>query len=126
MMGLNIFQILGIGLALCIAVVVSVALLRRRIGRGPGVFWLVVWLLAAVTIAAPGLTSVVARFLGISRGADLVFYLAILAMMVGFFLTYARLRRLEASLTELTRYQAIRDARLPTTTDESAETPPTS
>ena len=123
MISLNAFQLLGIGLALLIALMISAALLRRRVGRVSGVFWLLVWLAAAGAIAYPDATSVVARWLGINRGADLVFYLAILAMMVGFFLTYTRLRRLEASLTELTRYLAIRDAQQPRSDDDPPAKP---
>ena len=126
MITMNAFQILGISLALLVALVISAALLRRRVGRAPGVFWLLVWLAAAGAIALPEWTSVVARLLGINRGADLVFYLAILAMMIGFFLTYTRLRRLEASLTELTRYLAIRDARESAKDGSGEEAPPAS
>lgn len=110
---MNAFQILGVGFSLLVVLLVAAALLRRRVARGPGVFWLLVWCAAAGAIAFPQATALAAAALGISRGADLVFYCAILAMMAGFFLVYARLRRLEASVTELTRYLAIRDAREP-------------
>ncbi len=110
---MNAFQVMGISLALVIALVVSVALLRRRVTRGPGVLWLLIWLAAATAIAAPDVTSVVARLLGIKRGADLVFYCAILGGMVGFFLLYVRFRRMETQITELVRYLAITDARQP-------------
>lgn len=113
MMALSLFQLLGISLALLLALMISVALLTRRVARLPGVFWLLVWLAAAAAIAAPEMTSVVARFLGIRRGADLVFYCAILGGMVGFFLIYIRQRRLEASLTELVRHMAISNPREP-------------
>jgi len=44
---------------------------------------------------------------GIERGADFVFYCAILMMFVGFFLMYSRMRRMESSLTKLVRQLAI-------------------
>ena len=113
MMALNLFQLLSISLALLLALMISVALLTRRVARLPGVFWLLVWLSAAAAIVVPDMTSVVARFLGIRRGADLVLYCAILGGMVGFFLMYVRQRRLEASLTELVRHMAISDPRRP-------------
>lgn len=110
---MNGFQVLGVCFSLAIALLVAAAVLRRRVAPGPGGFWLVVWTAAAAAIAFPESTAVLAQALGISRGADLVFYCAILAMMAGFFLVYARLRRLEANLTELTRSLALRDARTP-------------
>ncbi|MEK7731822.1 MAG: DUF2304 family protein, partial [Planctomycetota bacterium] len=44
------------------------------------------------------------------RGADLVLYCAVIVMLIGFFMVYARLRRLRRDLTLLSRHLAIRDA----------------
>ena len=74
------FQLLGIALLL-LAVVVTVAAARRgHLSRGAATAWTALWLAAAVAIAVPNSTMVVAHALGIQRGADLVFYCAILAM----------------------------------------------
>ena len=51
-----------------------------------------------------------ARWLGIGRGADLVSYLAIGVMFVGFFVTYVRLRALRRELTLLVRRVALHQA----------------
>ena len=62
-----------------------------------------------------------AQPLGIARGADLVFYCAILAMFIGFFMVYVRLRRLETTLTKLTRHLALQNP-LPPNGNPSART----
>jgi hypothetical protein len=67
-------------------------------------------LFGGIAVAFPDATSAIARPLGIARGADLVFYLAILFMLVGFYMMYVRLRRLDANITQLVRHLAIQNA----------------
>ena len=83
---------------------------RGWIGRGGAIAWTLLWIMAGVAIAYPGVTVVVATALGIGRGADLVLYLSVMAMMAGFLMVYVRLRRLRRELTLLVRRIAIKDA----------------
>jgi hypothetical protein len=110
---MNGFQIVSIAIAALFSVIVVVGLTRRRIAIASALFWLTVWIGAAVVILNPEWTRVVAEVLGIARGADLVFYCAILAMFIGFFLVYAKLRRLDSTLTRIVRALAIEEARPP-------------
>ncbi len=107
----NAFQILGISLTGCFALLTVLGVARRRLRPVPGLAWALLWVAAAVAIARPELTVIVAQSLGIVRGADLIFYLAILGMFVGFFLVYVRLRRLDEGLTQVVRRLAIAEAR---------------
>ncbi len=75
-----------------------------------GLSWAVVWLAAGIAVAWPDVTAVAAGALGIGRGADLVLYCAVIMMMLGFLMVYARLRRLRREMTLLVRQLAIRDA----------------
>lgn len=107
---MNLFQWLGV--AFC-ALLIGVALRggqRRRFTGRVTLAWVGVWLIAAIAILLPDLTTRMARVMGIGRGADLVLYLGLLLSLSGFLLTYTRLRRLEADLTELVRRIALRDA----------------
>ena len=72
--------------------------------------WALLWLVAGIAIARPGITAAVARALGIGRGADLVLYCTGVGMLVGVLMMYARLRRLRRDVTLLVRHLAIRDA----------------
>ena len=116
---MTLFQILGVCFASLAVIATLSAAARHRMSRGTAMAWTLVWITAIATIAFPQLTVTVAQFLGISRGADLVFYCAILAMIFGFFLTFVRLRRLETSLTKLIRHLAIQSAQLPPQTPGS-------
>ncbi len=104
------FQLLTLPLLVAAIIFTGVAVARHRLTPGAGGAWILLWLAAAVSILDPTLLVIVARFLGIGRGADLVLYLSILAMFIGFFLTYLRYRRLNDQLTEIVRHLAIRDA----------------
>lgn len=53
------------------------------------------------------ITDKIAHFLGISRGADMIFYLGILFLFFLILKLYSRLRRIEQSLTELVRKKSI-------------------
>jgi hypothetical protein len=104
---MNLFQILGLaGIAIAI-LRVGLGIRRHRFTPGAGALWLAAWLAAAVFLLQPEWTAVVARRLGISRGADLVFYCSILAGMVGFLAVYIRLRRIETQITQLVREIAL-------------------
>jgi hypothetical protein len=54
--------------------------------------------------------SSVAHLLGIGRGADLVSYCGIVAMLVGFWMVYIRLLRLRREVTLTVRRLAILEA----------------
>jgi hypothetical protein len=58
----------------------------------------------------PEATNVIAHYLGVTRGADLLLYLMVFAVLHGFLLLYLRTRRLERKITEVIRAQALRDA----------------
>ena len=87
--------------------------LRRRASFRVAVAWSLLWIGAAVAIARPEITVRGAHFLGIARGADLVFYLAILGMFLGFFGVYVRFRRMESEMTRIVRELALRSPKEP-------------
>lgn len=77
---------------------------RRRFGWAGLVF-----ILAAVTVIRPALTSEAARLLGIGRGTDLITYLTALGLL-GLFLNVLWVQRnARLQITELTRQLALRE-----------------
>ena len=104
------FQIVMLPLMAVMVLATAVQIGRRRLATRSGLAWLALWIAAGVTIADPDIVVGLAQFLGIGRGADLVFYLSILFMFVAFFITYLRFRRVDEQLTKLVRHLAIRDA----------------
>ena len=51
----------------------------------------------------PDTTTRIAHWVGVNRGADMIFYLAILFLLFLVLKLYARIRRLEQNFTELVR-----------------------
>ncbi|MCP3905816.1 MAG: DUF2304 domain-containing protein [Planctomycetes bacterium] len=103
------FQVLLlIVLALFLLAVIG-ACLRDRLTRRMGIVIGVIIVAAAIEAIWPESASFVARALGIGRGADLLLYCTTVVMMVGFFVVYIRLRRLQRHVTLLVRELALRD-----------------
>jgi hypothetical protein len=98
--------------ALAVAALITIAAMRsRRLTGRAGAAWLFLWAGAAASVAFPESLAVIARSLGIGRGADLVLYLSILFMFAAFFIVYLRFRKIDEQLTRIVRHLAIRDAR---------------
>ncbi len=101
------FQTIGVTVAAVLFITTIAAATGRAINRRAAIAWLALWVGAGVAIARPSITIRIARLLGIGRGADLVFYCAILAMLIGFFVVYIRLKRLDHQITILVRHAAL-------------------
>lgn len=63
-------------------------------------------------ILFPSYTNAIAHKLGVGRGADLLFYLAILFFLFVTLKIFSRLKRMEQQITEIVRRQAIKEASL--------------
>jgi hypothetical protein len=110
---MSAFQYLVMAVLVLLAWATVRAAMRGGIRKRIATFWLLIW--AAVGVAAlwPRSTLIAARALGIGRGADLVMYSSVLAMLIGFFYIYTRFRRLDRSLTLLVRRLAVDHPVLP-------------
>ena len=65
---------------------------------------------ATVFILFPDLSNDIAHKLGVGRGADLVFYTSILIFWFVILKLYARIRRLEQTITQIVRKDALDEA----------------
>jgi hypothetical protein len=107
---MTLFQILAIVVLVCLFVLTVFAMLRGWATRRDAFIWTMVWLAAAIAIVWPQSTVVIARMLGIGRGADLILYCSVVVMLIGFLMVYVRLRRIRREMTLLVRRLALRDA----------------
>ncbi len=71
------------------------------------IIYLVCALVGIVLVIDPPLTTQIANWLGIGRGADLLFYLFIIASLFYVVATRSRIRRLEQQVTRLVQQNAI-------------------
>jgi small membrane protein len=103
------FQVLGIAFLLFILI----TYLRKF--RRPALDKLFIGLLMALGIffvLDPEVTNQLAHFLGIGRGADLIFYLAILGFGYINLLLYSKIKKLEDQLTQIVRTQSLESIKL--------------
>lgn len=103
------FQAIGLIVTALVLAATLAAAASHAVDRRTAFAWSALWIAAAVAILRPSITVAIAHFLGIGRGADLVFYCGILGMFLGFFAIYMRIKRLESEITRLVRAMAIRD-----------------
>ena len=108
---MTVFQIIFVPVCAGMAVWCFVRLFRTDVSRRNGLLWVFLWSMAAVLISQPSSTTSIARWFGISRGADLILYLATLTGMAACIYFYLKHRRLEILVTDLIRRGAIVDAR---------------
>lgn len=73
------------------------------------VLWTCVWVAAGVVIVLPETTSVLARWLGVGRGVDLVLYASVVTLFLLLFKAFLSIDELEKRLTDLVRRDALRD-----------------
>lgn len=109
------FQIVSLAVVSILIFVTLIGVSRQKTRSRYGFYWLLVWSSAAIALSNPNGTTLIANALGIDRGADFVFYCAVLGGMIGFYVLYARLRQLNREMTLLVRELALRDARQPVT-----------
>jgi len=103
------FQVVGIAALLFILI----SYLRRF--RRPAIDKIFIGLMLITGIfflLYPEVTNQLAHFLGIGRGADLIFYLAILGFGYLSLVFYSKIKKLEEQLAMLVRKQSLESVKL--------------
>lgn len=65
--------------------------------------------LAVILIVWPDLSTRVANWLGVGRGTDLLLYLSIVTVLFVLLMMYAKIKKLEETITSLIRDKAIHE-----------------
>ena len=107
---MTVFQILLIGLMVLFLLATMVALFRGWLSRRESVVLAAIWIASGLAVAFPKIIYKTARAVGIENGTNLVLYGLFVATAIGFFIVYARMRRMGREITLLVREVAIRDA----------------
>ncbi len=76
------------------------------------IWWGGFWLAVGAAVTVPRTTDVVARLVGVERGADLLVYVSVLALFYLAFRILVRLERMERDITTLSRTAALRHPEL--------------
>jgi hypothetical protein len=106
-------QLLLIGL---VAGVLMLYFRRLRSGVLDRVVVVALALIGAAMIVAPDWTNYAAHLVGVGRGVDLFFYLAILGFAFAGLIFYSKIRDLDEKITRLVRSIAVEKAEGPDST----------
>jgi len=82
---------------------------RSKISNLSFATWLVLWLIVLIVFWQPSATSYLALWLGIGRGADLVVYVAIIALFYLQLKIFTKFNKIDSEITKLVRKEALRD-----------------
>ncbi|PWT95516.1 MAG: hypothetical protein C5B52_17640 [Bacteroidetes bacterium] len=93
-------------------IVLAVSYFRWFRNTGRDLFVIAIITVIGLTfVLFPNITNRLAHILGVGRGADLIFYLCILGFCFALLALYSKIKNLERKITELTRKDALREAR---------------
>jgi len=84
----------------------------RELGWRETVGWLLLWLLVLAAAWWPHATDVVASWIGVGRGADLLIFLSILALFMLASWLLSRMAKIEREITVMVRHEALRSGEL--------------
>lgn len=88
-------------------------------------FWVLFWLAVGVVAILPQTATILADFVGVGRGADLVVYVSLVGLFYLAFRLFVKIEQVERHLTTLVRQMALKEMVLSSSRKESEE-PPTS
>ena len=103
------FQYIGVVTLAALLVLTIILISTKKVGRISGLIWLMIWTCGIIALVQPDVTTLIANIVGIHRGADLLLYVVVIIMTIGFFSMYLRLRQLRREFTLLIRRISIMD-----------------
>ena len=106
---LLLFKIIFALLALSAIITVWQKKQKTLLGKKATYFWILFWLVLAVVVFWPNSTQILAEYIGIGRGVDLVIYVSIACIFYLIFRMNLKIEGLKRDLTEVVRDKAIRD-----------------
>ena len=76
-------------------------------------FWSLVWLVMIILVFIPGKTNFLAKALGMERGNDAMFFLAIVGLFYASYRLYVKSNEVEKEITKLVRALALKNIKKP-------------
>lgn len=101
-----------LGFVIFVLFAASRAILRFKGGSlhiGALIFWISIWVTAAIAVFSPDQTTEVARLLGIGRGVDVVVYCAIALLFYLVFRLHVYLEEIRSQISTLIREVSLKD-----------------
>jgi len=79
------------------------------LGHKGFIFWVIFWVVAIVAVFWPNSTQVLAVYVGIGRGTDLVVYVSLAVMFFVLFRLHVKIESIGRDVTKVVRKEALSD-----------------
>lgn len=107
---MTVFQIILLIVVVALFLTSLLAMFQGWAARRAAAVWAVLFGIGIPAVIWPDATTRIAHAVGINEGKSLLLYCAVVFMLVGFFMTYMRLRAVRRDLTLLVRALAQQTA----------------
>ena len=109
MSGLDYIDIIMLAVGLFAVGKLTVSFKKNTLSLRRYLVWVGFWLVVIFVVFHPAFSDAVAVFLGVSRGTDAAFFIAILLIFYVIFKLLMRIENLEQNLTKIVREIAFRN-----------------
>ena len=82
---------------------------NKEVTAGGLLFWVLFWLVVVLVVWRPALSTELANFLGVGRGADLLFYFSIALIFYLVFRLTVKTEKMERNITKIVREVAYKN-----------------
>lgn len=86
-----------------------IRLKKEEIRIGEAAIWVIFWLAVGTVAIMPQTTDVIAQFVGVSRGVDLLVYISIIVIFFIIFKLIVKIEKIERNLAKIVRHLALKD-----------------
>lgn len=83
---------------------------ENSIGFFAFIFWSILWVVISIFLWYPDISSILANWVGIGRGVDVLIYVSIVIIFYFLFRLYVRHEEANRNITNIVRHQALHDA----------------
>ena len=108
---MDLIQILIIVFIAYVIYSLIIKLNKRELSTQIFVLWLIFWIIVGVIVVLPQTTQLVADWLGVGRGVDVVIYISILVLFYIVFRIFVRIEKIERDITYLIKDISLDNAR---------------
>lgn len=98
-----LYQILVVIIAVVAILIVFDRFNRKKTSLQTFILWIILWIIIAIFAILPESSNVLARFIGIGRGLDLLLISAIIGSYYLIFRVYLKLEKIDQDITDLVR-----------------------
>lgn len=81
----------------------------KKISRRTSILWNLIWISLMILAIIPGISSTIAREIGVQRGSDVIIYTAIFIIFYLLLVLYSKIEKVEKEITVLVRKIAIKE-----------------